>query len=102
MKITYPHKTRNDFLKRVVSQLVTRRKELGLTQDDVNDLLGVADRLVSKWECGVRTPTTFHLHCWIDALNSQLFVFDKNINLQKLFKLIEQNNLVANDNEPPK
>ncbi|WP_298511023.1 helix-turn-helix transcriptional regulator [uncultured Kordia sp.] len=85
MKINYPYKTRDDFLKDVVSQLVTRRKELNLTQDDVNDILGVADRLVGKWECGVRTPTAFHLHCWIDALNSHIKILDN-----------------ANDNEPPK
>ncbi|KAB8155082.1 helix-turn-helix domain-containing protein [Kordia sp. TARA_039_SRF] len=85
MKITYPHKTRNDFLKGIVSQLVARRKELGLTQDDVNDLLGVADRLVSKWECGSRTPTSFNLHCWAEALKSDLGLLHH-----------------ANDNEPPK
>ena len=54
-------KTRDDFLKDVVKQLVKRRKELGITQEELNYKLGVADRLVSKWESGTRTPTSFQL-----------------------------------------
>ncbi len=82
MKFNYPNKTRNDFLKDVVTLLIARRIELGVTQDDLNHMLGVADRLVSKWECGIRTPTSFHLYCWADALESMITV-------------------TANDNSPP-
>ena len=82
MKFNYPKKTRTDFLKDVVLLLIARRLELGITQDELNHMLGVADRLVSKWECGIRTPTSFHLYCWADALES----------------LITIN---ANDNSPP-
>ncbi len=47
---------------------------MGITQDELNHTLGVADRLVSKWECGIRTPTSFHLYCWADALESLITV----------------------------
>ena len=82
MNFNYPFKTRKDFLKDVVVLLVKRRLQLGITQDELNHVLGVADRLVSKWECGVRTPSSFHLYCWADALESRMTI-------------------VANDNKPP-
>lgn len=74
IKFNYPHKTRTDFLKEVVLLLIARRLELGITQDELNHKLGVADRLVSKWECGIRTPTSFHLYCWADALESMVTI----------------------------
>ena len=67
-------KTRDDFLRDLIGQFIRRRKELGLTQDEVNFQLGVADRLVSKWECGDRTPTSFNLYCWADVLNTSLYI----------------------------
>ena len=82
IKFNYPFKARSDFLEDVVKRLIKRRLQLGMTQDDLNHRLGVADRLVSKWECGVRTPTSFHLYCWADALKSKMTI-------------------VANDNLPP-
>jgi DNA-binding transcriptional regulator YiaG len=63
---------RSDFLSDLVGQLVHRRKELGLTQSDVDVIMGNSDRLCSKWECGMRTPTGFNLYCWADALDSSL------------------------------
>ena len=66
--------TRDDFLNKLVSQFINRRKELGLTQDDVNYKLGVADGSVSKWECGYRTPTAFNLLCWAQVLESVLTI----------------------------
>lgn len=74
IKFNYPHKVRNDFLHDVVKDLVKQRHRLGITQDDLNHTLGVADRLVSHWECGVRSPTAFHLYCWADALKSKLAI----------------------------
>ncbi|MDD7887875.1 helix-turn-helix domain-containing protein [Flavivirga sp. 57AJ16] len=80
MKFDYPDKVRADFLTDVVKPMVKQRKKLGLSQEDVDSLLGVADRLVSKWECGVRSPTAFHLYCWADALKGQI-LFSPNEDL---------------------
>lgn len=68
----YPPKTRDDFLHDVVKAMVRRRVELGMTQEDVNYALNVADRLVSKWECGTRTPASFSLYCWADAIGGRI------------------------------
>lgn len=95
MNFDYPLKTRTDFLKEVVALLVQRRLQLGITQDELNHMLGVADRLVSKWECGVRTPSSFHLYCWADALESQMTIVANDNNLPTPEGTIEK---AVNDN----
>ena len=71
-------KTRLDFLTEVVKPMVKQRKKLKMTQTDVNDKLGVADYLVAKWECGMRTPTSFNLFCWAEVLGGKIvFAIDK-------------------------
>ena len=78
MKFDYPYKVRDDFLKDVVTQLVKRRKELGVTQEKVNFDLGVADYLVAKWENGLKSPTSFHLYCWADSLLCDVVIVPRN------------------------
>ncbi|MEQ9297611.1 MAG: helix-turn-helix transcriptional regulator [Cyclobacteriaceae bacterium] len=70
----FPTLTRQDFLKKMVIQLVRRRKQLGLTQEELNYKIGVADRLIGKWECGMRTPNSFNLLCWAEALNAEFIL----------------------------
>ncbi len=73
---------RKDYLRDIVIKLVERRHELELTQEELNSRLGIADRLLSKWECGMRSPTSFNLYCWSYALGMRLTI-------------------AANDNFPP-
>lgn len=68
------HDVRVDYLKDVVKELVKQRKNLNLTQEELNARLGIADRLLSKWECGLRTPTSFNLYCWALSLGLKLTV----------------------------
>ncbi len=68
-------KTRDDFLKSLVSQFVKRRHQLKMTQEDIDSKMGNADRLCSKWECGLRTPTSFNLFCWAETLECHLSLF---------------------------
>lgn len=72
--IEYRPRTRSDFLRDVVNQLIILRHERNMTQEELNYKIGVADRLVSKWECGIRTPTSFNLYCWADALDGKIKV----------------------------
>ena len=69
---------RNDFIKDVVTRLVEERKNQGISQEELNGRLGVADRLLGKWEVGVRQPTAFNLYCWADSLNMKLTVVSNN------------------------
>jgi transcriptional regulator with XRE-family HTH domain len=73
---------RNDYLRDIVLKLVERRHKLGITQEELNARLGIADRLISKWECGARSPTSFNLYCWAFALGLHMTI-------------------AANDNNPP-
>jgi len=65
---------RKDFLHEVVKVLAARRRELGMTQETLNRRLGMADRLLNKWECGLKSPTGFNLYCWAQALGYKLKV----------------------------
>ncbi len=65
---------RKDYLRDVVKKLVEQRQKLRITQEELNARLGMADRLVSKWECGMRSPTSFNLYCWAFALGMRLSV----------------------------
>ncbi len=97
MKFYYPNKTRDDFLKDVVIQLIFRRLELGISQEELNYKLGIADRLVNKWECGTRTPIAFHLYCWADALDGKI-VFVPN-NSESISWKHATAGIASNDNE---
>ncbi len=76
MRFDYPSKTRDDFLKEVVSLLRNKRIEMKISQQELNHRLGMADFLVTKWENGIRTPLAYHLYCWADALDSKLTIVD--------------------------
>lgn len=78
MRFDYPDKTRDDFLKEVVVLLRKKRIEMGTSQQDLNHKLGMADFLVTKWENGIRTPLSYHLYCWADALGCKLTVIDNS------------------------
>lgn len=58
----------------MIDQFVSLRRARQLTQEELNDRIGMADRLVSKWECGVRSPKVVHMCYWADGLNAKLIL----------------------------
>lgn len=74
-------KTREDFLRKVVVPMIEERQRLGLTQEELDYKLGIADRLISHWECGKRTPTAFNLFCWAEALNGSMVFVPNNVEI---------------------
>ena len=62
----------DDGFDRIRLRLIARRHDLGLTQGDVNDRIGVTDALLAKWECGMKRPSGFNLFCWAQALGFRL------------------------------
>ncbi len=62
----------------LIQQLRERREKLGLTQVKLQELIGVADNLVAKWEVGMRKPSGFLLFCWADALGCKLKLVEKS------------------------
>jgi|TARA_Y100001963_G_C6632744_1_gene377057 transcriptional regulator with XRE-family HTH domain len=60
------------FFDTVIPQFVKQRKKLGLSQNTVDDLIGCARGLVSKWEVGMRKPSGFLFCCWADTLKCDI------------------------------
>lgn len=73
-----PKPMREDFLSNIVKQYVDRRKQLNLSQENVDLIMGNADRQCSKWECGLRTPTSFNLLCWAEAVQATLILYPED------------------------
>jgi len=57
-----------------ISALASRRQALGLSQAALDDLLGVSEGMVAKWETSARLPGAFFLMCWCQALGVRLAV----------------------------
>jgi DNA-binding transcriptional regulator YiaG len=56
----------------IIDTLIDRRKQLGLSQRDVDALLGTPEALVSHWERGTRHPGAGYLTMWISVLKLKL------------------------------
>ena len=52
----------------LVGTLVERRKALGISQRQLDGMIGVSESMVAKWESGMRFPTTKSLERWAQAL----------------------------------
>ena len=52
----------------LIPQFVTQRKKLGISQLEMDEIVGVAKGLVSKWDCGVRKPSGYLFCIWAEAL----------------------------------
>lgn len=63
---------KESYLQVFIAQLKARRGEIGLSAEHLGYKLGVADRLVNKWECGDRVPSAFMLHIWCASLDCEI------------------------------
>ena len=61
-----------EFTSDLIKQFQLRRYQLGLTQPDVDQKIGVATGLCAKWEMGNRKPTLFNAYCWAEALGCEI------------------------------
>ena len=65
------------FHNQVIPQFVQLRKKLNISQLEMDEILGVAKGLVSKWECGIRKPSGWLFCCWAEALNAEIIIKQK-------------------------
>lgn len=56
----------------LIQQLIAARRARKLRQEDLDRMIGCADRLVSKWECGIRRPSAYFLLLWAQALDVKI------------------------------
>lgn len=61
----------------MVDQLIKRRHELGMSQEQLSFEIGCAKSLIHKWEQYKRVPSGFMLGCWVEALGLQITVTKK-------------------------
>lgn len=61
-----------DFYRQFVNSLVNRRQSMSLTQEALDDLIGVSTGQVAKWETFNRFPSAFLLALWCKALDCNL------------------------------
>ena len=62
-----------EFYGELISQLVERRKKLRLSQADLDQMIGVSESMVAKWESKARLPGAFVLMCWAKSLGLKLY-----------------------------
>ena len=48
----------------IAERISRRRKELGLTQKELSEILNVSDKALSRWETGKQIPDAF-LYIWL-------------------------------------
>ena len=68
----------SQFTSDLIKQFQLRRYQLGLTQPDVDQMIGVATGLCAKLEMGNRKPTLFNAYCWAEALGCEIKLEVKN------------------------
>jgi len=66
------------FYKELITDLIRERERQGLSQEELNNDIGVSSGLVSKWESGVRLPSSFYIMCWCSALGLKLVIAKAN------------------------
>lgn len=65
--------------------ILEKRKELGLTQQELAHKLGVTDRSVSRWEKGTSTPDIYSLKRLSEILNVSMDTFYDKITVDPIF-----------------
>lgn len=56
----------------LIRELAAKRASLGLSQIDLNEIIGLTEGQISKWEAGVHAPNLLNLMDWCQALNMKL------------------------------
>jgi ribosome-binding protein aMBF1 (putative translation factor) len=62
------------FYDELIEALIVRRKELALSQSDLDQMIGVSESMVAKWESKSRLPGAFFFMCWAKALGVRIIV----------------------------
>ena len=65
------------FFDEIIPQFIEKRKKLGYSQSRLDDIIGCARGLVSKWEVGIRRPSGYLFCCWADSLDMKITLTPK-------------------------
>ena len=67
------------FYGQLIGELALARRRRSLTQEELDDMLGVSRGLVAKWESFLRMPGSFMLVCWCHSLDVNLSVVHRQL-----------------------
>tara|TARA_R110000787_G_scaffold263035_1_gene368742 strand:+ start:504 stop:758 length:255 start_codon:yes stop_codon:yes gene_type:complete len=59
-------------MKPLIQKLIEERHRQKKSQRDLDLDMGFANSLVSRWECGDRSPSAFALFVWAEALGMDI------------------------------
>lgn len=62
----------------LIKTLAVTRKQKGISQASLDDIIGVSEGMTAKWESKARLPGAFFLMCWCKALGVQLIISEGN------------------------
>jgi DNA-binding XRE family transcriptional regulator len=65
------------FSESLIDQYIAKRKEMGLTQERLDQIIGVTPGQIAKWETGIRKPTLFNAFMWAKALKCKISLNDE-------------------------
>jgi ribosome-binding protein aMBF1 (putative translation factor) len=60
------------FYGQLIQQLISRRKQMKISQESLSQIMGVSDGMVAKWESGHKMPSSFYLMCWAQSLELEI------------------------------
>ena len=69
-----PNDAERRFYGDLIRALAVRRRALGISQQQLDRILGVSDHQVAAWESFKRLPGAFMMMCWANALGTRLVV----------------------------
>lgn len=58
-----------NYLNTIITPLIKRRMDMALSQEELNDQLGLAKGQVAEWEDGTLMPDLNELQNWMKALD---------------------------------
>lgn len=59
---------------KIGNYIMTKRKELTLTQEQLAEKVGVSSKTISKWECGKSLPACFSMAQLFNGSNAKDFI----------------------------
>lgn len=62
----------DEYFRPLIQILTLRRMLMGLTQEEVNHMIGAADGHLAKWEAHMFLPSSYFLVLWCEALGYRL------------------------------
>jgi transcriptional regulator with XRE-family HTH domain len=61
----------------IIRTLAVTRKQMGISQASLDDMIGVSEGMTAKWESKARLPGAFFLMCWTKALGVEIIIAKK-------------------------